>query len=117
MADNSTDAAFRVSGFNHFLGGLIANHPRFWIGLGNMETKALADEIAPIAIEAPVYVAGLARAGTTIALEFWPRTRMWQPTSIAIFRRSSRPTGGTGSSSAAARHRRSPRSAPTRTGS
>ena len=69
MTNNSTDAAFRVSGFDHFLGGLIANHPRFWIGLGNMETKALADEIAPIAIEAPVYVTGLARAGTTIALE------------------------------------------------
>lgn len=69
MADNNTDAAFRVSGFDHFLSGLIANHPRFWIGLGNMETRALADEIAPVAIEAPVYVTGLARAGTTIALE------------------------------------------------
>lgn len=69
MADDSTDAAFQVSGFDHFLGGLIANHPRFWIGLGNLETKALADEIAPVAIEAPVYVTGLARAGTTITLE------------------------------------------------
>ena len=69
MADNGSDEAFRVSGFDHFLGGLIANHPRFWVGLGNMETKALADEIAPVAIEAPVYVTGLARAGTTIALE------------------------------------------------
>jgi len=69
MADNGTDAAFRVSGFDHFLSGLIANHPRFWIGLGNMETKVLADEIAPVAIEAPIYVTGLARAGTTIALE------------------------------------------------
>ena len=69
MADDSTDAAFQVSGFDHFVGGLIANHPRFWIGLGNLETKALADEIAPVAIEAPVYVTGLARAGTTIALE------------------------------------------------
>jgi hypothetical protein len=69
MANTSIDAAFRVSGFDHFLSGLIANHPRFWIGLGNMETKALADEIAPIAIEAPVYITGLARAGTTIALE------------------------------------------------
>jgi hypothetical protein len=69
MADNGTDAAFRVSGFDHYLSGLIANYPRFWIGLGNLETKALADEIAPVAIEAPIYVTGLARAGTTIALE------------------------------------------------
>lgn len=69
MADNITDPAFQVSGFDHFLSGLIARYPRFWIGLGNMETRALADEIAPIAIEAPVYITGLARAGTTIALE------------------------------------------------
>ena len=69
MADSSTDPAFQVSGFDHFLSGLIANHPRFWIGLGNLETKALADEIAPVEIKAPVYVTGLARAGTTIALE------------------------------------------------
>lgn len=69
MANDSAAAAFRVSGFDHFLGGLIANHPRFWIGMGNLETRALADEIAPVAIEAPIYVTGLARAGTTIALE------------------------------------------------
>lgn len=69
MADNNTDTAFQVSGFDHFLSGLIAKHPRFWVGLGNLETKALADEIAPVAIEAPIYVTGLARAGTTIALE------------------------------------------------
>lgn len=69
MAADRTDAAFQVSGFDHFLGGLIADHPRFWIGMGNLETRALADEIAPVAVEAPIYVTGLARAGTTIALE------------------------------------------------
>ena len=62
-------AAFRVSGFDHFVGGMIERFPRFWTGLGDLETKALAEEIAPVAIEAPIYVAGLARAGTTIALE------------------------------------------------
>jgi len=69
MAENSTDPAFQVSGFDHFLSGLIANYPKFWIGLGNLETKVLADEIALVAIKAPIYVTGLARAGTTIALE------------------------------------------------
>lgn len=69
MADNNSDTSFRVSGFDHFLSGLIARHPRFWIGLGNLETRALADEIAPVAIKSPIYVTGLARAGTTIALE------------------------------------------------
>lgn len=62
-------AAFQVSGFDHFVGGLIERFPRFWIGLGNLETKALADEIESVTVKAPVYVAGLARAGTTIALE------------------------------------------------
>lgn len=66
---SGTDAAFRVSGFDHLLGGLIERFPRFWIGMGNLETWALADEIAAVKVEAPVYVAGLARAGTTIALE------------------------------------------------
>ena len=69
--DEDIRAAFRVSGFDHFAGGLIERFPRLWTGLGNLETKVLADEIAPIAIEAPIYVAGLARAGTTIALEIF----------------------------------------------
>jgi len=61
--------AFRVSAFDAIVGSLIERFPRFWIGLGNLETRVLADEIAPVSITAPIYVAGLARAGTTIALE------------------------------------------------
>ncbi len=66
---DDTGGAFRVSGFDHVLGGLIERFPGFWIGLGNLETRALADEIASVPVTAPIYVAGLARAGTTIALE------------------------------------------------
>ncbi|UCH73191.1 MAG: sulfotransferase [Rhodospirillales bacterium] len=58
-----------MSGFDHVLGALIERFPRLWIGLGNLETRVLADEIEPVKIKAPIYVAGLARAGTTIALE------------------------------------------------
>jgi hypothetical protein len=61
--------AFRVSGFDHFVGGLIERFPGLWIGLGNLETRALAEEIESVTVTAPIYVAGLARAGTTIALE------------------------------------------------
>lgn len=61
--------AFRVSGFDHVVGGLIERFPRLWIGLGNLETRVLADAIASVPITAPIYVTGLARAGTTIALE------------------------------------------------
>ena len=74
MADNNTDPAFQVSGFDNFLSGLIANHQKFWIGLGNLETKVLADDIANIQVKAPIYVTGLARAGTTIALEILAST-------------------------------------------
>jgi hypothetical protein len=51
------------------LSGLICDHPRSWIALGNLETRYLEDRLTDIAIVQPVYVAGLARAGTTIVLE------------------------------------------------
>ncbi len=63
------EASFRVSGFDHVVGGLIERFPRLWIGLGNLETRVLADAVASVPITAPIYVTGLARAGTTIALE------------------------------------------------
>jgi hypothetical protein len=70
MATNEdTGAAFQVSGFDHLLGGLIERFPGFWIRLGNLETRALAAEIESVSVKAPIYVTGLARAGTTIALE------------------------------------------------
>jgi hypothetical protein len=68
MSDDIS-GAFQVSAFDDLVGGLIERFPRLWIGLGNLETRALADEIAPVSIAAPIYVTGLARAGTTIALE------------------------------------------------
>jgi hypothetical protein len=40
-----------------------------WQWFGNLETKLLADQIGSIAIERPVYIAGLARSGSTILLE------------------------------------------------
>lgn len=61
--------AFHVSGWDHWLSGLIARHPAKWIRLGNFETKMAADAIADIQIEKPIFVAGLARSGSTILLE------------------------------------------------
>lgn len=40
-----------------------------WKWLGNLETKAVADEIADVRIRDPIYVTSLARAGTTIVTE------------------------------------------------
>ncbi|MGF1628086.1 MAG: sulfotransferase [Kiloniellaceae bacterium] len=61
--------AFRVMPWVHHCGRLVARHRRLWIRLGNAETRMRAADIEAIAIEKPVFVCGLARAGTTILLE------------------------------------------------
>lgn len=53
----------------HHLGALIERTGGFWRRLGDLESRVFADELAAIRIDRPVYVAGLARAGTTILLE------------------------------------------------
>src|SRR5918996_737253 len=60
---------FEVSGWVDTLGGLISRHQRFWIRLGDLETRMIADDLSGIPIEAPIYVSGLARSGSTILLE------------------------------------------------
>jgi len=67
---NPDDAAiFEVSGSMAFFSWLICENPGFWKAIGNMETSILADQLDAISIEKPVYVAGLARSGSTILLE------------------------------------------------
>jgi hypothetical protein len=61
--------AFRVTPWVHHCGRLVARNRPFWIRLGNAETRLRAADIDAIAIEKPVFVCGLARAGTTILLE------------------------------------------------
>src|SRR5690606_27873581 len=60
---------FRVAGWLDRFGSFVSRWPGLWIRLGNLETRLLSDEIAGIAIEAPIYVGGLARSGSTILLE------------------------------------------------
>lgn len=64
-----THNGFAVAGWVDYLGGFIARHPSWWITLGNLETKLVAEAIADIQIDRPIYVAGLARSGSTILLE------------------------------------------------
>lgn len=68
-APSADDPQFRVAGWVDWFGGFIARHPRLWIALGNLETRLLSDVIGDGRIEHPVYVAGLARSGSTILLE------------------------------------------------
>lgn len=47
----------------------IHKHPQCWIRLGNLESALLAPDLADIAARMPLYVCGLARAGSTLLLE------------------------------------------------
>lgn len=67
MATAGSD--FEVAGWIDRLGGHMERHPQFWIRLGNLESRFLKDDLAKIQIEAPIYVAGLARSGSTFLLE------------------------------------------------
>lgn len=62
-------ATFQITPWMHRVGGWVHRHPRAWIRLGNLETRILADTIDNLRVDRPIYVAGLARAGTTIVLE------------------------------------------------
>lgn len=55
------------------LSGWQSRHASLCIKLGNLESRFLAEKIAPIEIEKPIYIAGLARSGTTILLEILTR--------------------------------------------
>jgi len=58
-----------ISAKRDILYRLVNATPAFWYEWGNAETQLLAKKLRAIAIEKPVYVTGLARAGTTILLE------------------------------------------------
>ena len=68
-ASQTADDGFKVTGWIDALGGFINRRPGLWIRFGNFETRLLADELEPVAVRQPVYVAGLARSGSTILLE------------------------------------------------
>ncbi|MGH1477701.1 MAG: sulfotransferase [Geminicoccales bacterium] len=65
----SPQKEFEVDWWVDRLGGHIERHSNFWIKAGNLETKILKDELAKAPIKTPIYVAGLARSGSTFLLE------------------------------------------------
>lgn len=66
-------AAFQVPWAVHLLSSCVERFAPWWIRLGNLESLALADELEQVRIDRPIYVAGIARAGTTILLELLAR--------------------------------------------
>jgi hypothetical protein len=57
---------FHVPWLTHALGTLVEDFPSFFLGLGRLETALLAEQLAHIRIDRPVFVCGLARGGTTL---------------------------------------------------
>jgi hypothetical protein len=60
---------FQVTNGMDRLSGLVARHPGWWTKLGNLETQLTAGIVDPRPVERPIYIAGLARSGSTILLE------------------------------------------------
>ncbi|MBV8912471.1 MAG: sulfotransferase [Acetobacteraceae bacterium] len=50
------------------LAELVLRHPGAWRALGDWETRLLTRQLAQVSIDRPVFIAGLARAGTTVLL-------------------------------------------------
>jgi len=59
---------FEISFGRHFMSSLVAYTRGFWRWLGDVETMVLAEELDGIEVRSPIYVSGLARAGSTILL-------------------------------------------------
>jgi hypothetical protein len=60
---------FQVSGMSALMSALVHRYPRLWIRIGDAESRELSDALAGVPVREPIYIAGLARAGSTILLE------------------------------------------------
>ena len=69
MEQTARPAKIEVDPWIDLFGGILERYPRLLVRLGDWETQFLKDRIAGIAIDRPIYVAGLARSGSTILLE------------------------------------------------
>lgn len=67
MAETSSDP-FEVSYFRALGSGLVHRHPSWWIRAGDLESSYLASRLGKQTVSKPVFIVGLARAGTTILL-------------------------------------------------
>ena len=73
MSRSDTAAELTVPRWTDLLSGLQERHPGMWISLGNLESRLLSERLGSVSISKPIYIAGLARSGTTILLELLAR--------------------------------------------
>ena len=60
----------QVPPFDRVIGSMVHRAPAFWSRLGAWESRYLGPQLETIAIAKPIFIAGLARAGSTVLLEF-----------------------------------------------
>jgi hypothetical protein len=65
----TAEPSLEMPGWLDALGGFIERTAGFWQRLGNLESSAHRSELDAITVDRPIYVAGLARSGSTIMLE------------------------------------------------
>lgn len=58
-----------VDPWTDLLGGLLVRYPGLWTKLGDWETHVLNSRLEGSFVDRPIYIAGLARSGSTILLE------------------------------------------------
>ena len=63
------DKGLETDGWVHYLGKFIFGNQKFFVNCGHIETKLLAENLAKISIDRPIYITGLARSGSTLLLE------------------------------------------------
>lgn len=67
--EKQASGGMEMPGWLDTLGGFIDRTAGFWQKLGDLESSANRTELDAIPIDRPIYVAGLARSGSTILLE------------------------------------------------
>jgi len=65
---------FKIALSEHLLEGAIHTWPSLWKRLGNLESGMLRSQMDAVSIDRPIFVAGLARSGSTILLETLARS-------------------------------------------
>ena len=65
----SAHSSIDMPSWLNVLGGLIDRTRGFWRSLGTIESNAYRDKLDEVALDRPIFVAGLARSGSTIVLE------------------------------------------------
>ncbi len=75
----------RIPVLDRIGGALIERAPGLWHRIGDLETSILAEGIATQRIEQPVYICGMARAGSTLLLELLAQAEVFTTHRYADF--------------------------------